>query len=928
MDKRKLIFTSLIVLALVVAALSISYALNIAVTEGTSSEYDLSYTFDISDNATWTINVPAGKTKVYDISVTNPYSDTIKYGIVYKLDNPTTMPSDSLVGVLNTTENPSQGSINANSTLEISVAIVNNSSSNMQVTLGIVNGYKNGGDLIIPSGYALITRNVSLPYDIPSETLMGDEENYNGEDSPFLGSSIARKDIESLEFIKKSEVPTGASTPIDVSYDKVNYPNQVQLYSVLNSSTSKYKVYIATESGKVSLSSGNSLFADLINVTALDLSMVYTNDVTDMSYMFRFCTKLATIDISNFDTSKVTNMMYMFGNSILLKDIDISNFDTSNVTDMKQMFYCCLALTYLDLSNFKTSKVTDMSYMFDNCCALVQLSLSNFDTSNVTDMSYMFRGCNLLEELDLSSFNTSKVKSMENMFSMNDDNAMLSTIYVSDLFVTSSLQNNDVMFDLCVNLVGGNGTIYSEPASEDDLTTVSSTYARIDSSSTPGYFTNISAKPPEPNSPDLADGLIPVVYNSSTSKWVKADSANNGKSWYNYKSKRWANAVLVTDTNRNTYQSASVGTEISDSDILAFYVWIPRYKYKVWNINKVVGTDSYNAQTTGIDIVFESEKSSTGTISCTYSYAASSGSAGSPNETCTGSNEKYYTHPAFTFGSDNLRGFWTGKFELTGSNSNPTILPNVNSLRNISLGDLNTLIQNMQLSNNIYGLNTSRTDTDSHMITNMEWGAVAYLTNSKYGRCISGSCTEVTINNCSSYMTGIGADTVSASSSTTTCSSSSNKYNGTKGMLSSTTGNITGIYDMVGGAVEYVMGNTSSEAGSYRFNPSRAVISAAWYTSDTSKYLTTYAYDITNNIQQSYNRGRLGDATGEIVLSTGGSGGWYSDGAYFPYSSDYTWFARGNYYGSSSSAGIFYFGCVYGYNDSAHSTRAVLVSLK
>ena len=934
MDKRKLIFTSLIVLALVVAALSISYALNVAVTEGTSDEYDLSYTFDISDNATWTINVPAGKTKVYDISVTNPYSDTIKYGIVYKLDNPTTMPSNSLVGVLSTTENPSQGSINANSTLEISVAIVNNSSSNMQVTLGIVNGYKNGGDLIIPSGYTLITRNVSLPYDVPSETLMGDEENYNGEDSPFLGSSIARKDIESLEFIKKSEVPTGASTPIDVSYDKVNFPNQVQLYSVLNSSTSKYKVYIATESGKVSLSSGNSLFADLINVTALDLSMVYTNDVTDMSYMFSFCTKLATIDISNFDTSKVTNMMYMFGNCILLKNIDISNFDTSNVTDMKQMFYCCLALTYLDLNNFDTSKVTNMSYMFSNCVALVQLSLSNFDTSNVTDMSHMFEYCDLLEELDLSSFNTSKVKSMENMFSMNGDNAMLSTIYVSDLFVTSSLQNNDVMFDLCVNLVGGNGTIYSEPESEDDLTTISSTYARIDSSSTPGYFTNISAKPPEPNSPDLADGLIPVVYNSSTSKWVKADSANNGKSWYNYKSKRWANAVLVTDTNRNTYQNASADTEIAQEDILAYYVWIPRYKYKVWNISKQAGAEStyaYNAYSEGIDIVFESGKESTGTISCTYNYNVDSTNGGvdlstATAETCTGSNGDYYTHPAFTFGSDELRGFWIGKFEVTGNSSKLTILPNKKDIYNQTPSSYSTMIQNMQTSSNIYGLNTSRINTDSHMLTNMEWGAVAYLTNSDYGRCSYGSCTEVTMNNCNSLITGIGADTVSASQSSTTCTTAANQYNGEKGVLASTTGNITGVYDMSGGAFENVMGNASSVATRYTFLPLNSGFSSGWYTNDTSKYLTTYAYAQINNDQKSFNRGRLGDATSELVLLVGNSEGWYSDEATFPSESS-AWFIRGSHYSAGDLAGVFSFNTTTG-SFSGTSSRASLVSLK
>ena len=447
------------------------------------------------------------------------------------------------------------------------------------------------------------------------------------------------------------------------------------------------------------------------------------------------------------------------------------------------------------------------------------------------------------------------------------------------------------------------------------------------------------------NSPDLIDGLIPVMYDGS--KWVKADESNSNSTyqWYDYDNKKWANAVLVTSTNRSTYQSATPGTTITESDILAYYVWIPRYKYKVWNKNKVIGTDSYSARTKGIDIVFENEKDKTGTISCTYSYKSPSSSANSPNETCTGSNGDYYTHPAFTFGSDNIRGFWIGKFEISSSNpttthggsnvTNLTVrsLPNVNSWRANTLSKFNTVIQNMQTSSNIYGLSTSRTNTDSHMITNMEWGAVAYLTNSKYGRCTNGSCTEVTINNCYIYITGIGADSVSASSSSSTCTTTTNKYNGTKGVLASTTGNVTGVYDMSGGAWEYTTGNMSSESGSYTFYPADSEFVSSWYTTITEKYFTTYATGFSNTDQTAYNRSRLGDATGEAILSTGKSGGWYSDNTYFPSGGVGYWFSRGGYYSISSNAGIFdfycYFGGVYGGdNNNSGSTRAILVSLK
>ena len=441
------------------------------------------------------------------------------------------------------------------------------------------------------------------------------------------------------------------------------------------------------------------------------------------------------------------------------------------------------------------------------------------------------------------------------------------------------------------------------------------------------------------NYPELTDELIPVVYDETTSTWVKADTFDITSSygWYEYDQKKWANAVLVTSTNRSIYQNADAGTTITDADILAFYVWIPRYKYKVWNKDKVMGTQSYNAQTDGIDIVFEDGTSSTGTISCTYSYASPSSTAGSPNETCTGSNGDYYTHPAFTFGNQELTGFWMGKFELSSSNPatgssygggettslTTRILPNVTSWRNNTLSNFWKVIYDMQTSNNIYGLPTSRTNTDSHMLTNMEWGAVAYLTNSKYGRCTNGSCTKVSINGYgegtnNTTMTGCGPISSGNTSYGTTC----NAYNTTLGQTASTTGNIYGVYDMSGGAHEYVMGNMSSSSGTtYTYNASRAGTNFT-YSTDTAKYLIPYAYGTTVVGQEAYNRGRLGDATSEIVSTK--NVGWYDNDVFFPYSS-YSWFVHGgSNFSNYSGSGIFSFHIFAGSVGINVSTRTIL----
>ena len=309
-----------------------------------------------------------------------------------------------------------------------------------------------------------------------------------------------------------------------------------------------------------------------------------------------------------------------------------------------------------------------------------------------------------------------------------------------------------------------------------------------------------------------------------------------------------------------------------------------------------------------------------------YSYDAPSANAGSPNETCAGSNGDYYTHPAFTFGSDNVRGFWMGKFELTGSSSELTILPSVYALRNMFLSAYNTSVQNMQEADNIYGLNTSRLNTDSHIITNMEWGAAAYLTHSKYGRCTNGSCTTVSINNCSYCKTGVGARNGNESNSTTTCTSSANQYNGTIGILASTTSNITGIYDMSGGCYEYVMGNVSNTHDSYVFSRGVSGFSNDWYNDNNLKYLTPYAYAHAYEGQTAYNRSRLGDATGEVILNA--SATWYVQEATFAYSSN-PWFGRSGNCEDSTHAGIFSFNNIlYGMSAGLYTSRAVLVSLK
>ena len=473
------------------------------------------------------------------------------------------------------------------------------------------------------------------------------------------------------------------------------------------------------------------------------------------------------------------------------------------------------------------------------------------------------------------------------------------------------------------------------------------------------------------NKPALDEGMIPVYYDETSETWKKADQTNADENykWYDYNNKMWANSVTVSSTNRSKYLSASVGTEIPMDDILTMEVWIPRYKYKVWNYN-ADGTATSNEQQ--IEITFEKDNKNTSEIAC---QDAISGTDGDPSETCklkaTNStctdatcNNKTYTHPAFTFGNEEKKGFWIGKFEVSATSSldlttisykekninenvvtdkiayynnedvvvkkllhEPdfycTILydgtristcsatyfsltkPNIYSWRYGTVKLYEDSIMNMRSSNNSYGLSSS---TDTHMIKNSEWGAVAYLSHSKYGTCTDGTCKEIGINNNSNYITGCGV--AAGSSSSTTC----NAYNTATGMLASTTGNIYGVYDMSGGAWEHTMANIVSNDGI------TMIPDGSGYTTTTYsnvKYYDKYSYSTSYS---SRIRSKLGDGIKEVYK---GSSGWYSDDFDLAGSSD-PWFKRGGYYNDGANAGAFSLVSHSGIADSINSSRIVI----
>ena len=398
--------------------------------------------------------------------------------------------------------------------------------------------------------------------------------------------------------------------------------------------------------------------------------------------------------------------------------------------------------------------------------------------------------------------------------------------------ITNSCEGGTNAGDNCiVKLENGIKTTYCETSSEQ-----------------------VSEDPSGANRPVLAEGMIPITYDGS--KWVKADEYGAYNNWYDYGNQKWANAVMVTSSTRDTYMNADVGTVVPEADILAYFVWIPRYKYKLFNATYTSGT---SAQL--IDVTFENGTSTTGTVTCTYNTNGA--------ETCQNkANGNWYTHPAFTLGDTELKGIWVGKFKTTGNATTPTIKPDIAFLKDITIATMYSTGQLFRTTN--YLTTNGINQTDSHMMKNIEWGAIAYLKQSNYGLGL----TDISINS----------------------KGSSYKNN----VAQSITGNITGIYDTANGPWEYVMGNYAKTAGKSGL---------------TVSTVSTQYIDIYNGT--SVSASHLGDAVGETA-------GWYNDFVYFV-SSYSSWFSRsGNYLEGGLGRGVFSFNSGEGNANSNYSFRVAL----
>ena len=432
--------------------------------------------------------------------------------------------------------------------------------------------------------------------------------------------------------------------------------------------------------------------------------------------------------------------------------------------------------------------------------------------------------------------------------------------------------------------------------------------------------------------PVLKDELIPV--NIDEKGIVKR--ASLADEWYSYEEKRWANAVILKEKT----EIIEEGEIIPEDNIESYFVWIPKYRYQLWDLGNYDSLTSINtSKVHEIPIIFGDYDTSD----------SKEGECTTPMKSGESGNCKvgdYMTHPAFI--SIPSTGFWVGKFETgyDGATTKGEAEQNIQDASKVIIKPNVYSWRGIQVANAFYTSYNYKRNLDSHMMKNTEWGAVAYLQHSKYG-----SSTSVRINNNSDYLTGYQANDEiiceegsDGKECNQYCNDSSCNVAYPKSVLASTTNNISGIFDMSGGAWDYVMGFMADQVGapySGRNSLYNSGFNGAFgcpdCDNDTSglteltngyawpekKYYDLYYYNDMNNNQ--FSKRILGDATGELgpiglINNSFQRNSWYKGFGYFLIRS-YPIFNRG-------SANQFVFSYAHSGSQPDRSFRIILTPIK
>ena len=522
--------------------------------------------------------------------------------------------------------------------------------------------------------------------------------------------------------------------------------------------------------------------------------------------------------------------------------------------------------------------------------------------------------------------------------------------------------------------------------------------------------------------PRILNGMTPVMFNlpTDTEKGYPIKQGEQGfqeNSWYDYTKSEWANAVTEDGSYwvwipryayKITYNNPSDKSQGGKIDVKFLIGTTDEYYTDDTNTTKATAKRATSADeevdtTTDYYVhpVFTNEssigyanggwdKELTGIWVAKFEAGYASGNNNAPvkassvNYTQTYSwvlakeagTEKDSRQPSRNW-LDGIYGTITGQ-DTNGNNiygwkngqqtaiKYPTFQPKTYSMNYITVNDSYNISKALTEEGNIYGLNNST--TDSHLIKNSEWGAVAYLAQSKYGN----DGTEPYVNNITlnsgnrqrtddmagrtgvdsvyavtgvtkgSISAGTAGSTIDNINSTTGNTANSGVYTWDQknGQKSSSTLNMYGVFDMSG--ITWIQTTGYISNGHWNLVDFGSSLTDSLRRITSTKYVTIYPHNnITDNTSIMNNDSNIptassanylnthiyGDAIRETSTSGTASTSWNGNVSCFP-ALGYPFIVRGgNYYAVGSTTGLFYFNRASGEGRFHNGFRSVLIAL-
>ena len=186
-------------------------------------------------------------------------------------------------------------------------------------------------------------------------------------------------------------------------------------------------------------------------------------------------------------------------------------------------------------------------------------------------------------------------------------------IYATEITNNLPIYNND-KYDIEINSIKNKGLLEKKdiinPINNKEITGCIELTYNASKKKYSYHYTNECKF--DPKSPRLDDNMIPVAFKNN--KWgTVAD-----ETWYNYDNKEWANVVVVKDPIKYKAEPMRNNFEVLEEDILGHFVWIPRYRYELFNTNDTgwfgtVTNDTYVNEAKTINIVFENKNTTVST---------------------------------------------------------------------------------------------------------------------------------------------------------------------------------------------------------------------------------------------------------------------------------------------------------------------------